>query len=70
MKYFDEFKIDGFDFSNGFKCSDVQIFEKSNVLSVKPFELSFYQERKEWKHKLISIETSNNASDRVVDILI
>ena len=29
--YFNDINIDGFDFTNRFKCSDVQIFEKLNV---------------------------------------
>ena len=42
--YFDELNIEGFDFSNGFKCSDVKKFEKLNNLSINIFELSFYQD--------------------------
>ena len=30
MQYFKELNIEGFDFSNGFKCSDVHKFEKLN----------------------------------------
>ena len=30
-KYFNELNIEGFDFTNGFKCSDVQKFEKLNI---------------------------------------
>ena len=32
---FDELNMEGFDFSNGFRCSDVHIFEKLNNLSIK-----------------------------------
>ena len=42
--YFDELNIEGFDFSNGFKCSDVKKFEKLNNLSINIFELRFSQD--------------------------
>ena len=48
-QYFNELNIDGFYFSNGFKCSDVHKFEKLNNLSVNIFELSFYQDQSNWK---------------------
>ena len=50
----------GFDFSNGFKSSDMHIFEKLKTLSINIFELNFYQEQNNWKRKLIPIETSKN----------
>ena len=56
-QYFNELNIQGFDFTNGFKCSDVHEFEKLNNLSINIFELSFYQDQTNWKHKLILIET-------------
>ena len=40
---FNELDIQGFDFSNGFKCSDVHRFEKLNNLSINIFEFNFYQ---------------------------
>ena len=40
-QYFDEKNIDGFNFSNGFKFSDVQKFQKTNNLSIDIIELSF-----------------------------
>ena len=43
---FDELTIDGFDFTNGFKCSDVHKFEKLNLFSINIFELNFYQDKK------------------------
>ena len=62
--YFDELNIQGFDFTNGFKCSDVKRFEKLNNLSINIFELRFYQENNSfWKHKLIPLEISNQKSD-------
>ena len=36
--YFDEFNFEGFDFSNGFRYSNVQKNEKQNNLSVNIFE--------------------------------
>ena len=56
--YFNELNINGFDFSNGFKCSDMHRFEKLNTLSINIFELNFYQEQNKWKHELIPIEIS------------
>ena len=44
-QYFEELNNDGFDFSNGIKCSDVQKFEKLNSLSIKKFELNFHQDQ-------------------------
>ena len=40
-QYFNEINIDGFDFTNGFKCSDVHKFNEINNLSVYIFELNF-----------------------------
>ena len=37
--------IEGFDFTNGFKCSDVHKFEKLNNLSINIFELQFYTKK-------------------------
>ena len=45
-KYFDELKIEGVSFTNGFKCSDVHKYEKLNNLSVNIFELTFYRDQK------------------------
>ena len=69
IQYFNELNIDGFDFENGFKCSDVYIFEKLNNSSLNIIDLNFYQHKDKWKHNLIPIETSKNVSDRVVDLL-
>ena len=33
--------IEGFDFTDGFRCTDVHKFEKLNTLSFKTFELNF-----------------------------
>ena len=40
-EHFDELNVDGFDFSNGFKCSDVQKSEKLNNSSINILQLSF-----------------------------
>ena len=69
-QYFNELNIQGFDFTNGFKCSDVHKFNELNNLSVNIFELNFYQDQNQWKHKLIPIEISKNDSDRVIDLAI
>ena len=57
-QYFHEFNIDGFDFSNEFKCSDVYQCKKLNNLSINIFESGSYQEVIDWKHILIPIEFS------------
>ena len=49
-QYFDELNNEGFDFSNGFKCSDAHEFEKLNVLSINIFELNSYQYKNKSKH--------------------
>ena len=67
---FKELNIQGFDFSYGFKYSDVHKFNELNNLSVEIFELIFYQDQNKWKHKLIPIEISKNNSDRVIDLAI
>ena len=66
MPYFNELNIEGFDFTNGFRCSDMYRFEKLNNLSINIYELNFDQN----KHKLIPIEISKNGSDKVIDLLI
>ena len=62
-QYFNELNIQCFDFSKGFKCSDVHKFNELNNLSVNIFELAFYQDQNKWKHKLIPTEISKNNSD-------
>ena len=57
-QYFNELNLEGFDFTNGFKCSDVHKFEKLNNLSINIFELNFYQDQNKWRHKLIPIKIS------------
>ena len=69
-QYFDELNIQGFDFTNGFRCSDVHKFNELNNLSVNIFELNFYQDQNQWKHKLIPVEISNNNSDKLIDLAI
>ena len=69
-QYFNEINIQGFDFTKGFKCSDLHKFNELNNLSVNIFELNFYQDQNQWKHKLIPNEISKNDSDRVVDLVL
>ena len=57
-QYLNELNIQGFDFSYGFKCSDVDKFDDLNNLSVNVFELFFFQDQNNWRHKLIPIEIS------------
>ena len=69
-QYFNELIFQNFDFTNGFKCSDVHKFNELNNLSVIIYELNFYQDGDKWKHNLIPIEISKNESDNVIDLLI
>ena len=69
-KYFNELNIKGFYFTNGFRCNDIHNFNELNNSSVNIFELNFYQDQNQWKHKLIPIEISKNNSDIVFDIAI
>ena len=69
-QYLNDLNINGFDFSYGFKCSDVHKFNELNNLSIKIFELIFYQDQIKWKHKLIPIEISKINSDRFIDLAI
>ena len=69
-QYFNELNFQIFDFTNGFKCSDVPKFNELKNLSVNIFELNFYQAKNKWKHNLKPIEISRNESDRFVDLLI
>ena len=69
-QHFNELNIQGFDFSRGFRCSNVHKFNELNNLSVNIFELNFYQDQNQWKHKLLPIEVSKNDSDRVIDLAI
>ena len=69
-KCFNKLNTEGFDFTNGFKCSDMHKFEKLNNLSINIFELKFYLDNNKWKHKLILIELSRNKTDKVIDLLI
>ena len=70
VQYFNELNFQNFDFTNGFKCSDVHRFNELNNLSVNIYELSFYQNGDKWKHNLLPTEISKNESDKVIDLLI
>ena len=64
-QYFDELNIEGFDFSNGPKCSDVQNIERLNKLSINIFDLVFNQVQSKLKQKTIPLEITKNNSNRV-----
>ena len=55
-QYFNEFNNNGFDFANGFKCSNVHKLNELNRLSVNFFELILYEDQNKWRHKLLPIE--------------
>ena len=69
-QYFNELNINSSNFKNGFKCNDMHRFEKLNNLSIKIYELNFYQDGDKWKQNLIPIEITKNESDGVIDLLI
>ena len=68
--YFDKLNVESFHIYNGFRCCDVEKFEKLNNLSTNIFELNFYQDKIKWKHNLIPIEKSKKDSNRVVELSI
>ena len=70
VQYFNESNFQNFDFTNGFKCSDVHKFNEINNLSVNIYELNFYQDGDKWKHNLLPTEISKNESNNVIDLLI
>ena len=51
VEYFNEMNVVEFCFTNGFKTSDVKRFRNINKLSINIFELNFYLEGENWKHK-------------------
>ena len=67
---FTELNNESFDFTSGFRCSDVHKLEKLNNLSVNIFELKFYQNQNTLRQKLVHFEVSKIESDRVIDLLI
>ena len=68
-QYFDDLNLEGFDFTNGLKCSDVHAYKKLNNLSKNMFKINFYQDGGKWKHDLILIESSKNEPDKVIEFL-
>ena len=48
-QYFNDINFNGFDFSYGFKRSDVHRFNELNDLCNNIFELNFYQDQIKWK---------------------
>ena len=67
---FNELNFQNFDFTKGFKCSDVHRLNELNKFSVKIYELNFYQDGDKWKHNLLPTEISKIESDRGIDLLI
>ena len=59
--HFNELNINGFDFTNGFKCNDFHKFETLKNFSVNIVELNFYQDQNKWRHKLTPIEISKKS---------
>ena len=62
-KYFKELGIEGFDFTNGFKCSGVHKYEKLNNIPFKILEVNIYQDQNKGRHNLIPIEISKDDSE-------
>ena len=69
-QFFNETNIVGFDFSIGFKGSDVQKIEKYEKFSAKNFESKFYQVKNEWRHKVVPKKISENDCYKVIDLMI
>ena len=60
---FNEMNITDINFTNGFKTCDVVKNEKMSNLSIIIFELQFYQDGINWKHKVLSKEISKHNSE-------
>ena len=69
-QFFKELNIEGFDFINGVKCSDVRRFIELINLSVNIFEINLYQDGDKWNHRLISIKISKNKSNKIIYLII
>ena len=68
---FNELNIQGFDFSNGIKSSDVLKFVlKLKKLTKMIFEISFHQDKQNGSTKLILIDVRKKDLNRTVDMLI
>ena len=39
-------------------------------MTINLFELSFYQDKNKWKHKLLALDVSKTGTDRVIDLVI
>ena len=50
-QYFSQLNINGFDFTNGLKCSDVHRFNDLNNLSINVFEIILYQDQNKRRYK-------------------
>ena len=69
-QYFNELNIQCFDFTKGFKGSDMHKSERLNKLSIDIYDLNFYKEDNKRKHKLKPIEISKNITvGRVIDLV-
>ena len=64
-----EVNIEGFDFTNGFNCSNVLKFKELNNLSNNIFETNSYRAQIKRRHKLIRVDVSKNESHRFIDLL-
>ena len=49
-QYFNQLIIQRFNFTIGYKCSDVHSFNEKNNLSIIIIELNFYQDQSFWRH--------------------
>ena len=56
LQCLNELNFHSFEFTIGFKCSEIHRYIKLNNLSVNIYELNFYQDGGKWKHNLIPIE--------------
>ena len=65
-QYFNELNVDGFNFTNVFKSTDVHGLEKLYNLSVIFSDLLFYEESKNWKQKLVPIQMCENKSQNLL----
>ena len=63
--YLNELNLEGFDFTNGYICSDVHRLIELNNFSLNIFELKNSLSLERMNYRIITIEISNHESDRV-----
>ena len=67
---FDVLNNQGFDFLNGFTCSDVHKCRQINNSCMNVFELNFYKHDYDiWRYRFFPIEISESKSERLIRLM-